>query len=218
MNAATAAGSLFKDMLDSMIAPKLKGRGLLRRGKSFYLQQDGNTGLVNFQLGVKSAADVTIFTVNLGIASGRLLKFFNSPSRNSSTLHVNDCHWRQRLGFLLPEHTDKWWRIDDEISRTQIGQELCCRLISSAIPEMTRYVTDEALRDLWLSGPSPGLTNLSRLMNLSVLVNEIGPSSALGPVLIEFRRAAENAISPGVVERHLKRLAERREASAPSFS
>ena len=114
----------------------------------------------------------------------------------------------QRLGHLLPEHRDIWWSIDADTSLEDLGQEIQRTLIELAIPELERYMCDEALRDLWLSGISPGLTDFQRLMNVSVLLKMLGPEDALPTVLEDLRRVSAGKPSAAVAEVHIQRLAE----------
>ena len=60
--------------------------------------------------------------------------------------------------------------------------------MKAAVPEISRYVSDEALRDLWLSGRSPGLGEYERLRYLAVLLKAISPGEHLEPTLEALRR------------------------------
>jgi hypothetical protein len=49
----------------------------------------------------------------------------SSDSRNRrcrTSISVNQCQWRKRLGFLFPNPSDTWWRIDTKTSSTAIGE------------------------------------------------------------------------------------------------
>src|SRR5262245_38306929 len=195
----------FRQMLNR-IAHVLKTRGFQRQGNTFCWRKDNNLGLISFQRSCNSNRDLILFAVNLGVISELLFRFFN-PSRDLSKPELSCSQWQERLGFLLPARCDQWWEITDESSVERVTNELCDALIKVAIPEISRLITNEALRDLWVSGKSPGLTNLSRLVNLSVLLHEIGPAIALPDVLSEYRKeAAQNAVSAGTIERHLSRV------------
>lgn len=195
------------------IAPVLKGHGFSRKGLTFYINRDGNYGLINFQKSTKSNSDMIIFTINIGVISRRLLQFFSAEQR-STDLFVDNCHWRERIGFMLPTRQDKWWTIEANTSTEHLAEELCEYIVSLAIPEINKYIEDEALRDLWLSGRSPGLTNFQRLMNLSVMVKALGPSDELESVMRDLQQAVEGQPTASVAERHLRRL---EQESAPAL-
>jgi hypothetical protein len=43
------------------------------------------------------------------------------------------------------------------------------------LPQLDKLRNDVAIRDLWLAQRSPGLTEMERLVNLSMLLRDIGP-------------------------------------------
>ena len=61
-------------------------------------------------------------------------------------------------------------------------------VVNLAVPMIEQYIRDEALRDLWLSGASPGETDLMRLRYLAVLLKALGPDVHLEPTLDALRR------------------------------
>lgn len=195
----------FRELVTKMIASCLKGRGFSRKGLTFYINQHENYGLINFQKSTKSNSDVVIFTVTVGVVSRRLLRFFSSEQRSANLL-VDDCHWRERLGFLLPSRQDKWWTIDANTSITYLAEEISDYITALAIPKLNEYVRDESLRDLWLSGHSPGLTNFQRLMNLSVMIKALGPMNRLELVVNELQQSVEGTPTAFVAKAHLQRL------------
>ena len=89
---------------------------------------------------------------------------------------IENCHVKFRLGDFLNEPRDLWWEMgvspaaDREVAET-IGE----LLFSVALPRIEPLAADPALRDYWLTGHAPGLTDFERLMNLSALVAQIGP-------------------------------------------
>ena len=145
---------------------------------------------MGLQSSVKSDANRKIITFNVGVSSERLLQFLSRPPVRTK-LVINDCHWCERLGFLIPDRHDKWWQVGPETDLEQLGAELVDCLENYAIPALEKYATDEALRDLWLSGESPGLTNEGRLSNLALLLSALGPAECLEPVLAELKQLAE---------------------------
>jgi hypothetical protein len=180
----------FKELLEASAAT-LKREGFSRSGQTFFLQADGNWGLVNFQRTMGSSRVQIIFTINLGIASARLLKIFPPPRARATGRNTRpgiwDCHWQERIGHLLPERKDIWWKIGINSQIERLGDQINTYLRELAIPEIKKYISDEALCDLWLTERSPGLTQLQRLEYLSVLVKAVGPQELLEPVLEQLR-------------------------------
>jgi hypothetical protein len=52
-------------------------------------------------------------------------------------------------------------------------------LHGAAIPEIRRLISDEALRDYWLSGAAGGLSERQRISKLQALLRAIGPVDKL---------------------------------------
>lgn len=57
---------------------------------------------------------------------------------------------------------------------------------------------DAALRDLWLSGRAPGLTEMQRLVNASLLAEVLGPASAKSALLRELEEMARTNPLPAI--------------------
>lgn len=180
----------FKELLKANAA-MMKREGFSRSGQTFFLHADGNWGLINFQRSMASSRLQITFTINLGIASARLLKVFPPPHARATGRDTRpdiwDCHWRERIGSLLPERKDIWWKIGMNSQVERLGDQINTHLRELAIPEVKKYISDESLRDLWLTRRSPGLTELQRLEYLSVLMKALGPQESLESVLEELR-------------------------------
>lgn len=197
------ASLAFQQMLKECLAPMLKGYGFSKSGNTFVLNKEMNWGMINFQKSTQSTKDRVKFTITLGIASERLLRFFQI--RNKRPQIINS-HWNQRLGFYLPEHRDTWWTIESDISTEKLCEELKKHICDLAIPEINEYISDESLKTLWLSGHSPGLTAIQRLMNLSVLLKDLGTQEDLQAVLDELRTASEHKPVASLVSIHIHKL------------
>jgi hypothetical protein len=183
----------------------LNARGFSRRGYSFVKRHNGNGLLVHFQVWKeRSTAAEIIFTVNLGVLSKRLLWLADNrdPPKVQS---IGECHWRERLGVLLPARRDYWWSVDDTRIAGSVT-ELEDALGSFGLPAMERVASDDDLRNLWLSGRSPGLTSFERLRYLSLLLVEIGPRSELDGVLAELRSQSKGMPWEQTAEQHIRRI------------
>lgn len=200
----------FKVVLREAIVPPLKAAGFARRGQTFYRRPADGWEVFNVQRSRFNTAATVLFTLNLGVASARLLRFF-APGRFAvaepkTRPEIWDCHWQQRLGFLLPARLDTWWAIEAETPLAPLIREIGAHLRDLAIPEIARHASDEALRDLWLGGRSPGLTDFQRLLNLTVLLEALGPRERLAPVMDELRRISAGKPFAGLAEEQLRKL------------
>ena len=147
------------------IKPVLKQLRLMKSHNTFYLRQNDNWGLINFQQSRRSAAAV-FFTINVGISSTALRNFFGDNV--SKKPEIEECHWRKRIGHIFGQQ-DYWWKIDNESINGMSGQIV--KVIGDyAIPEIQRHISDEKLEEAWLRGVSDGLTDLERFVNLTSLL------------------------------------------------
>jgi hypothetical protein len=165
----------------------------------FWREATESWQLIGFQKSVTSASDVTKFTVNLNIWSKRIFKFLGGEGKPDG----DDHHWHRRLGFLTPQNSDLWWTVSADSSEAM--DEAIQLLERHALPELAQLATDVALRDLWLSGQSPGLTEQQRLIYLSTLLALIGPPEQLPIIKQQMRDIVERQPAPSLVAQ-LRRL------------
>jgi hypothetical protein len=192
----------FKNLV-TFVAPVLKPYGFSKNRQTFYCRSPNNWGLIDFQKSWQSNKESLPFTVNLGVASDRLLRFF-SPDKIKRP-SIRDCHWQIRLGYLMNKR-DLWWKVDEQTSIENLGKEIVNPLENRAIQEINHYISDESLRDLWISGQSPSLTEFQRLMYLSVFLKELGPLELLEPTLTKLKQISEGKPSAVTAELHIERL------------
>lgn len=197
----------FNDLV-RRLGEALRARDFEHRGSRFTRRNgSGNHQIVELQRSSKSKGSEVVFTINVGTFLGRLAAFF--PARHDPP-GVSDSHWSERLGFLLPGRKDRWWTVGPNTDVAELADALIEGLCGYALPALERYSVDEQLRDLWLSKQAPNLTELQRLLHLSVLLHDIGPSEELASVISELRAVSAGRPSAGVVARHLEKLEELR--------
>jgi hypothetical protein len=97
--------------LFNAIGSFLKTHGFTKKGDTFYFLSEGNWGLVSFQKSKGSSKGAVKFTINLGVQSTTLTQVLGS--NNSDKPSIEDCHWKKRIGFLLPQKQDYWWVIEE---------------------------------------------------------------------------------------------------------
>jgi hypothetical protein len=195
--------AIFRDLVVRIIAPELQALNYKRSNSNFILtSQNTNTGVINFQKSTKSTSELIIFTVNIGVCSSRLITFFNHQRRS---LDIWDCQLRLRLGWLMEEKGDLWWNIDSNTDADVLGRTICDSILAFGVNEIVTYISDSALRDLWVTGRSPGLTKIERLMYLSVLLKDLGPVDILQQIIQEMEVLSSQTHSP-ILTAHIERL------------
>jgi hypothetical protein len=108
-----------------------------------------------------STPDVLKMTCNVAIQLRQLAQ--------GSRPGVWDAHWRERIGFFMPEPRDFWWACASDKAADRAGREIAALLENSVLPEMERLAVPAAMAALWKAGRSSGLTDRQRIEFLSEL-------------------------------------------------
>lgn len=197
-----ADGASFNCLL-ATVAATLTQKGFQRSGNTFWSSSPGSWALIQFQRSTKSSAQQTTFTVNLGIASKALLKFLGKPERVPT---IDECHWRQRIGFVLPDAADRWWQLMPDANAASVAGEVIKALTQFALPAIESHSSDASLRDTWISGRAPGLTEIDRLRFLSALLKIEGLDAESAIIAGSLEVASHGRPTAGVARMHLKKL------------
>jgi hypothetical protein len=198
------ANQAFQALVRDGVSACLKRHGFAKKGNTFRRKRGEVCHVVSVQKSGKSTSDAVVFTVNLGVASLRLLA---RSGVEPGKCTIEDCHWRQRLGSVSSRAEDVWWTVRDEVSADAASAEVVAWLDAHGAPSLDALRDDAALRDLWLSGRAPGLTEMQRLVNASLLAEALGPASAKSAVVRELKEMAETKPLPSITAR-LRELGE----------
>lgn len=151
----------YKQLLKN-IHHTLKEHGYSRKAGIFYKKNEDNWGVIGFQKSRSSSNEFGIeFTINVGVYSKALAELLDPTCIKPRPL-VWDLHWGQRIGYLLPYDTDKWWVIDEETSMEFLEKEIQECLLQKVIPEIDKCIINNHLLDLWVLNQLPGTGLLYR--------------------------------------------------------
>lgn len=188
--------STAQDALKSFIGEELremfKSRGYRKSGLAYHRRVDENFAVVQFQRSQRSSASLVDFTVNLGVFSALVQREVGKLTwvpevRRAPT--ESACHLRLRIGSLMTNREDRWWKVDTASARPGEAGELIELLEQRAFPLLEKHVTDEGLRDYWsaretqLRGPEA--------LGLLVLYRDLGARDAVEPLWRELRETAQ---------------------------
>jgi hypothetical protein len=155
----------FKEVVNG-VGASVKPIGFVKRRMAFRHLANGNAAIIEFQRSQSSSSSSIRFTVNVGVICGRLLdEYWPDVSKAGSSY----AHLRERLGAFLPIPFDKWWTVEASTDPVPIVREIAGLLTGSAAPFLLDHIADEALKSLWMSGKSPGLTEGQRIRYLADL-------------------------------------------------
>jgi Domain of unknown function (DUF4304) len=156
--------SLLKPVLTALSAI-LKPRGYVKSGSTFRLRNSDTVCIISLQSSTSSTSALAKVRVNLGVHVPAL----QDPDRPEETPSAWSTHWHERIGHLLPEKNDVWWFIHSVEEGSAIATETVGCMERFGLPALAQVSTVPALRRLWESGRSPGLTEAQRVRFLQQL-------------------------------------------------
>ncbi len=172
MIADDAAKSMMK-RLRAFLSPY----GFRRKGQTLIAQREDVFQLVNLQRSVGSKKDLLIVTLNLGIYSIPLAEKEREAGLFVPSMGIWSCHWRKRIGSLMPEHNDKWWRLTCEEDIGRVEAELIHALEHYGLPALARVESTAQFRALWEANRSQGQAGYQGKTYLELLDGVYSPQS-----------------------------------------
>jgi hypothetical protein len=176
----------------------LKEQGFSARGTAFRRTcEDGNTIVLSLQKSVKSSPREALVTINYGVYSARIASKF--PNDSPPGFDVAAAHWRKRLS---EDGREKWLQVRETDSPAESARTML-RCLEGVLVQLEEHSTDQALRDEWFTGSSPGIGKMQRMLFLAILVKEIGPPERLEEVVEDLRTFVSGTVHEALVERQL---------------
>mgnify|MGYP001021386474 CR=1 FL=1 len=154
----------WKKVVATPVAELLKKHEFRKNGPRFAADRGDAKLLVEFQSSQMSDKNRLIITVNLKI-------FLVQLDRDPDFFPGNG-HWQKRIGSFLTPATDYWWTCQNDEDATRAGKAIATILEMSALPEMEHLASARAMVNLWMSGRSPGLTQMQRDKYLAKLTGQ----------------------------------------------
>ena len=180
---AIYAADLYSQLLAS-IGKRLNPLGFRKHGGKFLRKVSFGSLVISFQKSLKSTKDDIYFTADISILHTGLAK--RLADLGFSTMVSS--HYRQRVGLLLSPPRDQWWRISGSVKPCVLESDVWNVLENHAVPDLLQFKSEDALRDLWQSGRSPGLTEGQRIICLAALLKEMGRE-------LELRKLEDDIVS-----------------------
>ena len=123
----------------------------------------------------------------------------------SKKIDIVDCHWKQRIGFVMAQKQDFWWKLEEDTDFDKLSEEINFVLNNFGIPEIKKYISDANLELEWLSSRGSGLTELQIYINLITLL-KLKKSNKLIEVLENIRKDIGNKSFKNSFEIYVKEL------------
>lgn len=159
-----------------LLAPMFKERGYRKRGNAFNrTANDGIVHVTNFQMWAFNPPGTVemsglrpnlygTFTINLGIYIDDVARQIEGHSNDGSRFVTEyQCHIRSRIGQLLPERADTWWKLD--YPTELLGEVVSGALLKFGFPWLAQFASRDQI--LTCLEATPGSQNI---------VGRFGPS------------------------------------------
>ncbi len=156
----------FAKVIMRQIYNVLKPAGFRKRRNTFMAERNDVVLLIQLQKSLRTTRNCLIVTINLGVFSPILRSKLGYATQRPAMIYSQ---WQERIGFLLPEHRDKWWTVCDEEQALKVAEEIAGVIVKYGLPTLEELSSTDKLRLLWESGRSPGLTEAERQRYLRIL-------------------------------------------------
>lgn len=192
----------YKLLLQS-IGMFLKEQGFKKNGNNYYYINKSNIGLLNIQKSKDSTQSRIKFTLNVGVFCPSIYKFMYKKEQPKPC--IDDCHWKSRIGFFLPDNDDYWWIIDSNVDIRSFSKELSCLISTYVVPAIKTHIESESLEKIWMSGISEGITEYQRYVYLTILL-KLENKDILPLIIDEFEEYGKQHHCSALVKEHIKEM------------
>lgn len=172
----------YKSILNS-VSLVLKEAGYIKKDSTFYLFKDNNWGILNFQKSRDSSKYEAIFTLNIGIVSTALRRNIDRDTSNNKP-STGRYHWESRIGRLMPEQKDFWWKYNDSDDLDNIIIDVVTAVKKLAMPAINAHISDNDLISAFISD-SPGTSLINKYIYLTTLL-KLNNDNRLGDFIHEM--------------------------------
>lgn len=193
---------IFKEIINKL-SPLLKKMGFDKKGNNFYLEENKNFAVVNFQKSRESTKEIVSFTINFGLYSdvlGRTQYCYN----NSVKPEIEKCHWQARIGNFMPNSPDYWWEVNLSSDLNDIASNIFGVIETIIMPEINKRISDEGLINCWINESFAGTTEIGRFKYLTTLLKSNGDFNTLNRVIENFIEKSEGKPNANIAREHLK--------------
>lgn len=160
----------------------------IRQGQSFLTRRSNNWGIITFTE-IENQQDIVKFKIDIGTYSHCVAEFMfarlnlNPPGQPE----YSDCHWKQSvLDNLNDPMKVEWWSllpISSGWSTAESPIHFFTEIVTQALFEVDKYLTDAQLKEYWLSGGGPEISKFMSRRFASILLKASGDKEQLENVL-----------------------------------
>lgn len=147
----TSAQTLYREFLRSVLSPGLRALGFTGSSGRYSLPAAGCWAQLGFQKSAYSDREEIRFTVNLLVASEKTWAKLRSerpylPERPAPSRHYGTEVASVRIGSLLPDPADTWWRVYGGADLDAVARDALSSIEHCGLPWLHKQLAQQGCR------------------------------------------------------------------------
>lgn len=139
------AQDVYADLIKNTVSPRLRAAGLVGSGGRYSLKSDTHWALIGFQKSWYSDKNEVRFTVNLLVVrredwANRQAREPHLGAKPSPLIRYGPPARSVRIGRLVDDHEDKWWRINSSQNIDLIEADLIDNIVDAGLPWLREQI------------------------------------------------------------------------------
>jgi hypothetical protein len=141
-----SAQEQFRSFLRDNLAPRLRALGFTGSGQNFSIPSETCWALMGIQRSRWSDRKELKFTLNLYVVpreeweNAKKDRSYLSKAPSANTRWP--IGWHQRIGSVMPEKKDLWWRFPPATDASRLAAEIAQVVDTYALPEIRKRIED----------------------------------------------------------------------------
>jgi hypothetical protein len=136
---AITAQELYADLIKDSVSPAMRTNGLIGSGGRYSIKSESHWALVGFQKSWYSDKSEVRFTINLLCVPRDAWKEMVAErpyygSTPSALVLYSDAVHQTRIGYLLEDQSDKWWRVYPGQDMATVGADVIASMVDYGLP------------------------------------------------------------------------------------
>ena len=142
------AQELYTTLINEQISPFMREQGLTGSQGRYAIASETHWALIAFQKSAYSDRTDIRFTINLLVVGRDFWDARRSvdprlPLRPTAGVFYGSAFSQSRIGSLLPDGEDRWWRVHDHAAVHEVAGDVCNALARFGIPWMVAEIARE---------------------------------------------------------------------------
>ncbi len=186
------SGRIIDQLIRKHVHPVLKGRGFLRKGRTWNRPRERFRDVIDVQASRWNEDSSGSFTINLGVyvQTADVAFLALRDAETPAFVKVTDCSVRTRIGALMDnqakgDRRDHWWDFDEATDLVLLGQEVAGALATRAVPFLEQFDSLESVLGFLLDHEGHTLQLPLERIHAAAILAELGDRARARELLLE---------------------------------